>query len=194
MEKVWIFMIISSFTIGIVNGNLENVIKALFESTSVAVQLTVSIFGIMCMWSGFMKIAEKSGFINLISKMIRPLTKILFPDVSDDEEICGNIGMNMAANMLGLGNVSTPIGINVIGKLQEKNRTKGRLSNSMLMFIVLNTASIQLIPTTVIALRANYGSQNPTSIVMPTILSSVISVIAGIIIVKMIIYLDKRFL
>ncbi|MBQ9266865.1 MAG: hypothetical protein IJ217_01040 [Clostridia bacterium] len=186
MEKVWIFLILSSFGVAIWQGNLEGVVKALFDSTNSAIELCVGIAGILCMWSGFMKIAERSGFVSLLSKIVRPLIKLLFPDVANEPEISGQIGMNIAANMLGLGNVATPTGIKAIEKLQERNKNKERLSNAMLMLVVLNTASIQLIPTTVIALRANYGSANPTSIVLPTIVSSVVSVIVGIILVKVV--------
>lgn len=191
MEKIWIYMILFSIIISIVTGNIETLVKSLFDSTHTAIELCINIAGILCMWSGFMKIAEKSGFIKLLSKIIKPFTKLLFPEVNSNSEISGHIGMNIAANMLGLGNVATPSGIKAMEKLQEINKDKKRVSNSMLMFLVLNTASIQLIPTTVIALRANYNSENPTSIVVPTIISSVSSVIVGIILVKFITRLKK---
>lgn len=192
MEKVWIFMIISSFVFSIINGNIEDVVKTLFESTNTAIQMCIGIAGIMSLWGGFMKIAEKSGFIEILSKLLKPITRLLFPEVSSNNEISGYIGMNIAANMLGLGNVATPIGINVMEKLQEINVDKNRLSNSMLMFIVLNTASIQLIPTTVIALRSNLGSKDPASIVIPTFLSSIISVVVAIAIVKIVSKKEKK--
>ena len=186
MEKVWIILIIVSFFVSIVQGNLEITMKALFDSTNTAIELCLGISGILCMWSGFMKIAEKSSFINILAKLVRPITKFLFPEIAEDDEISGHIGMNIAANMLGLGNVATPLGIKAMEKLQTKNKEKGKLSNSMLMFLVLNTASIQIIPMTVIALRVNSGSKAPTSIVFPTMISSVLSVVVGIIIVKIV--------
>ena len=184
MEKIWIFMILSAFALSMINGSIEIVTRTLFESTNTAIQICIGITGMICMWSGFMKIAEKSGFIKVLSKLLAPIVRMLFPDVMSDSETSGYIGMNIAANMLGLGNVSTPLGIKAMEKLQKENAKKERLSNSMLMFIVLNTASIQLIPTTVIALRTNYGSKNPVSIIIPTILSSIISVVVAIVIVK----------
>ena len=177
-------MIAFSFFVSFIQGNLHDVVNVLFSSTNSAIELCMQIAGILCMWNGFMKVAEKCGFLKSISKGIKPLINFLFPEICDDNEVCGYIGMNMTANMLGLGNVATPIGLKAFEKLQEKNSCKDVISNSMLMFVVLNMASIQLIPTTVIALRANNNSQNPTSIIIPTIISSIVSVIVGVIIVK----------
>lgn len=186
-------MIIFSIAVSIFTGNIDELVKAIFDSSHTAIDLCINIVGLLCMWNGFMKIAERSGFINIISQKIKPIIKFLFPEISNHNEISGHIGMNIAANMLGLGNIATPSGIKAMEKLQEINNDKSRLSNSMLMFLVLNTASIQLIPTTVIALRANYNSENPTSIVVPTIISSITSVIVGIIIVKIISLSQKHF-
>lgn len=179
-------MIIISFIVSFVCGNLESTIKSLFDSAKSAVELCISLTGILCMWSGFMKIAEKTGLVKYLSKFLKPVIKVLFPEIYKNEEASAYIGMNISANMLGLGNVATPIGIKAMEKMQELNDNKKVFSNSMLMFVVLNMASIQIIPATVIALRTNFGSINPTSIVLPTILSSSISVITGIIIVKII--------
>lgn len=185
MEKVWISAIIISFVFAVCTGRVEIVTKALFDSTNTAINLCLNIAGVICMWSGFMKIAEKSGFINVISSVIRPVTKLLFPRLEKNSQASGHIAMNMAANILGMGNVATPLGIRAMEKLQEITSEKEKVSDEMLMLIVLNTASIQLFPTSVIALRISAGSENPNSIIIPTILSSVISVMFGIILVKM---------
>lgn len=137
------------------------------------------------MWSGFMKIAEKSGIVKSISKKVTPIVRILFPELPKNNEATGHIAMNMTANILGLGNIATPMGIKAMEKLEIYNDKKERLSNSMMMFIVLNTASIQLIPTSVIALRATYHSSNPAGVVLPIIIASFGSVIVGIILVKL---------
>lgn len=186
MEKIWIFMIVSSFFVALLKGNIDTTIKAMFDSTNNAIQIVIGMIGIVTMWSGFMKVAEKSGLVEKFSKLLKPIIKILFPKMANNSEISGYIGMNMSANMLGLGNVATPIGIKTIEKLESLNNDKEKISNEMLMFIVINMASIQLIPTTVIALRSNYGSQNPVSIIIPTFLSSFISVVIAIVIVKFI--------
>lgn len=156
----------------------------MFSSTEDTVSLFLKLVGMICMWSGFIKIAEKVGLIEKFSKFINPIIRILFPELKEDKEVSCHIAMNMTANMIGLGNVATPIGLKAMTKMQEKNKEKTRLSKSMLMFVVLNTASIQLIPTSVIAVRVAAESQNPTEIVLPTIISSLTSVIVGIMIVK----------
>lgn len=184
MEKVWLFILIFGLVFAIGTGNVEDTVKALFESTNTGISLSFGILGIMCLWSGFMNIAEKGGVVNSLSELVYPIVKILFPELSENSDASGHIAMNITANMMGLGNVATPMGIRAMEKLQEINKTPNRLSKSMLMFVVLNMASIQLVPTTVIALRANAGSTNPNSIVIPTIVSSLISVIIGIILVK----------
>lgn len=137
------------------------------------------------MWSGFMKIAEKCGLVSKLSKFVGPIVRLLFPNLPREAEVSGHIAMNMTANILGLGNVATPLGIKAMEKLQEYNSKKDELSNEMMMFVVLNTASIQLIPTSVIAMRVMSSSSSPTSIVLPTILSSLISVVVGVVLVKL---------
>ena len=193
MNKIWIFMIVCSFVMATLNGNMDAVTKAMFDSTNNAVQIVIGMIGLISMWSGFMKVAEKSGLVQIFSKALKPIIKILFPNIYKNKEISGYIGINMSANILGLGNVATPIGIKTIEKLDSINRDKKRISDDMLMFIVLNTASIQLIPTTVIALRSNYGSENPTSIILPTLLSSVVSVIVAICIVKIVSKKERKW-
>lgn len=131
-----------------------------------------------------MNIAEKSKLIEKAQKVVYPAIKFLFPDVPKDSNAIGNIAMNMTANIIGLGNVATPVGLKVMEELQKINPQKDCLSKSMLMFLVLNMSSIQLIPTTVIALRASYGSQNSAEVVIPVIISSFTAVIVGVIIVK----------
>ena len=184
MNIFWSYMILISLVFCIMNGNIDQIVDVLFSSTEGTVSLFLKLVGMICMWSGFIKIAERSGLIENIAKFINPLIRILFPELKEDREISGHIAMNMTANMIGLGNVATPMGLKAMTKMQEKNREKNKLSKSMLMFVVLNTASIQLIPTSVIALRATAGSKNPTDIVLPTIISSIASVVVGILIVK----------
>lgn len=185
MNTIWACMLLLSIIFCIINGNSKDVIEVLFSSTENTVSLFLQLTGMICMWSGFIKIAEKSGIIEKISKCINPLIRIIFPELKNDNEISGHIAMNMTANMIGLGNVATPIGLKAMQKLQEKNKDKSKLSKSMLTFVILNTASIQLIPTSVIALRVAANSKSPTDIVMPTIVASVASVIVGILIVKL---------
>ena len=132
-----------------------------------------------------MKIAETSGVVKTLSNKVTPLVRFLFPELPKDNEVTGHIAMNMTANILGLGNIATPMGIKAMENLEKYNDDKKRLSNSMMMFIILNTASIQIIPTSVIALRATYNSSNPADVVLPIIIASFGSVIAGVFLVKL---------
>jgi spore maturation protein A len=185
MSKIWSGMIIIAIVLSIVQGNLQELISALMNSTQSAIETVLDMMGMLCMWSGFMKIAEESGIVKSVSKKITPIVKFIFPELPRDNEATGHIAMNMTANLLGLGNIATPMGLKAMEKLELYNDNKSRLSNSMMMFIILNTASIQLIPTSVIALRASYNSTNPADIVLPIILASFGSVVVGIILVKL---------
>ena len=184
MNKIWAGMLIIAIILSIMSGNLQELISTLMTSTQSAVTTALEMLGMICMWSGFMKIAESTGIVKSFSKKIAPLVRFLFPELPKDNEVTGHIAMNMTANILGLGNIATPLGLKAMEKLEMCNANKERLSNSMMMFIILNTASIQLIPTSVIALRATYHSNNPADIVLPIIIASFGSVITGIILVK----------
>lgn len=132
-----------------------------------------------------MKIAEKSGLIEKSQKLAYPFMKFLFPELPKGHKAIGSIAMNITANVIGLGNVATPIGIKAMEELQEINKDKTKLSKSMMMLLVLNMSSIQLIPTTVVALRGTYGSENPAEIVIPVIVASFVAVIVGVILAKL---------
>lgn len=186
MNKIWSWLIIISLVIGIFNGKVEEITTTLFESAKSSIETCINILGIISLWSGLMNIAEKSKLIEKAQKIVYPIIKILFPDVPKDSRAIGDIAMNMTANIIGLGNVATPIGLKAMGELQDINPQKECLNKSMLMLLVLNMSSIQLIPTTAIALRASYNSQNPAEIVIPVIISSFTAVIVGVILVKLI--------
>ena len=155
LNVLWPLFIIVSFMYAIFTGNVEKVNNAVFESTKDAVQLTMNLLGTMCLWNGLMQIAVKTSIIEKITKLLRPIIKKLFPDVNEEDEAHKQISMNIIANMMGMGNAATPSGIKAMQSLQKKNKNKKELSNTMAMFIVLNTASIQIIPTTVIAIRTS---------------------------------------
>lgn len=184
MNKIWPYIMIISLSIGVWLGKVEELTTCLFDSAKVAIDTCINIFGIICLWNGLMKIAENSGLIEKMKKISYPLIKILFPELKIESPAVGDIAMNMSANIIGLGNIATPIGLKAMEELQKENNKKDKLSKSMMMFLVLNMSSIQIIPTTVIALRASYGSQNPAEIVLPVLIASLISVAVGIIVVK----------
>ena len=155
------------------------------------VQLSITLLGTICLWNGIMNIAINTSLIEKLVFFFKPLLKYLFPEIYQDEKIRKEISMNMVANMLGLGNAATPLGLKAMKSMQEKNKKTDTLSNAMLMFIVINTASIQMIPTTVIAIRSSLGSQNPTATIVPIWISSACSIIVAILITKFLIKVGK---
>lgn len=172
------------------SGNIDKVNSSIFESTKSAVELSLTFLGTMCLWNGIMQIAYKSKLINKIVKILNPVIKILFPEIKKMRKL-KEISMNIVANIFGLGNAATPLGIKAMKSMQEENNEKDALSNSMMMFIVLNTASLQLIPTTVIAIRTSIGSNNPTAIVVPVWIATICSILIGIFITKILIKRGK---
>lgn len=190
LNKIWPFFIIISFVFAIVTGNIENFNNSIFSSCTQAVELTIKLFGTMCLWNGLMKIVQESSLIKKLSNMIGPLMKILFPKMKKEDKEYKEITINIIANLLGIGNAATPLGIKAMQTMQEKNPDKERITDSMAMFIVLNTASLQLIPSTVIAVRASLGSTNATQIILPVWIATITADIAGIIASKI---LMKKF-
>ncbi len=191
LNIVWPIFIIISFSYAIFSGNLENLNNSIFESTNSAIKLSIDLLGSMCLWSGIMQIASKTTLIENLTKLLSPLLNFLFPKLKENKKIKKEVSMNIIANILGLGNAATPLGLKAMKSMQEENKNKETLSDTMMMFIVLNTASIQLIPTTVIAIRNSLGSQNPTSIIFPTWISTIIAAIVGITVTKIIIKLTR---
>ena len=185
LNILWPIFIIISIVYAIFSGNIENLNNSIFESTESAVNLTLTLIGMTCLWSGIMEIASKTKIIEYLSKFLRPITKKLFLDLNENSY--NNIVMNIIANILGLGNAATPLGLKAMKELQKENKNKEQLSDNMMMLIVLNTASLQIIPTTVIAIRSSLGSLNPTKIIFPVWISTICAAIVGIIFTKIMI-------
>lgn len=184
LNYVWMGMLVAGFIIGILNGRLEEVTQAAFTSAGKAVELSIGLLGILCLWSGLMNIAEKSGLIKVIAWLSRPVLRLLFPQIAKNSKALGAIVMNLAANFLGLGNAATPLGIRAMNELQKVNGKTDTASDSMCMFLVLNTSAIQLIPTTVIALRNDAGSAAPSEITACVWIASITATLAGILMVR----------
>jgi spore maturation protein A len=166
---------------GIYNGKIDAVTEAAIDMAKVSVNIAIGLIGIMALWLGIMKIAEESGLIRIIAKGLRPITIRLFPDVPEDHPAIGSIVLNMSANMLGLGNAATPLGLKAMEELQELNPHKDTATNSMVMFLAINTSSVQIIlPATVVALMGASASD----IFITTILATLLSTIAAIAAVK----------
>lgn len=187
LNIVWPIFIIISFSYAILSGNLESLNSSIFESTEDAINLSINLLGTICLWNGIMQIANKTSIVEKLTKILNPIIKILFPELKKNEKIKKEISMNMIANILGLGNAATPLGLKAMKSMQDENPKKDTLSNSMLVFIVLNTASIQIIPTTVIAIRNSLGSENPTAIVFPVWVATICAAVAAITVAKIII-------
>lgn len=177
LNIVWPIFIIISFSFAIFSGNLEKLNSSIFESTNEAIKLSISLLGTICLWNGIMEIANNTSIVTKLTKFLNPIIKFLFPDLKDNFKIQKEISMNMIANILGLGNAATPLGLKAMKSLQRENKKKDTLSNSMMMLIVLNTASIQLIPTTVIAIRNSLGSENSTSILFPVWIATIVAAV-----------------
>lgn len=191
LNIVWPIFIIISFSFAFFLGNLEDLNNSIFESVDSAINLSINLLGTMCVWSGIMNIASKTTLIEKLTKILLPLLNFLFPDLRENKKVKKEISMNMIANILGLGNAATPLGLKAMKSMQEENNNKKVLSDNMMMFIVINTASIQIIPTTVIAIRNSLGSKNPTSIIFPTWIVTIIAFIVGVFVAKIIIKLTK---
>ena len=166
------------------NGALDKITKAAVTSANTAVELSIGLVGVMALWLGIMAIAEQAGLVQIFGKMLRPIMVRLFPDVPPEHPAMGAMVMNMAANVLGLGNAATPLGLKAMQELQSLNPNKNVATNAMVMFLALNTSSVQLVAATVIALRVAAGSTNPTSIIGPTLVATVIGTVFAIVITK----------
>lgn len=184
MNYIFYFLIVISIIAGAVNGKLGDVVNAILSGAELSVKVAFSLIGIMALWLGMMKIAEKSGLVTIISKIIKPVTKRIFNEIPEDSPAIGDIAMNFSANALGLANAATPIGIRAMEELQKHNKDKSSASNSMCTFLAMNTAGFQLIPATVIAVLVGVGYKNPTSIIAPTLLVTTISFVSAIILAK----------
>ena len=175
LNIIWAAIMLVSVICGIATGRIGDVSNAALDSGRQAVELCISLLGSICFWSGIMKIAEKSGLTAIIGKLCRPLMRLLFPGLRADSHAAGAITMNMSANLLGLGDAATPLGIEAMKGLQEINPDKSTVSSHMVTFIVMNTASIQLLPTTIAAVRAEHGAASPMDILPAVLLSSACS-------------------
>lgn len=185
LNYVWMGMLVVGFIIGTVNGRVEDVSSAAIGSAGKAIELCISLLGIVCLWTGLMAVAEKSGIVGYIARLLMPLLKFLFPDVPKNHNAMGAIVMNLSANFLGLGNAATPLGLKAVSELQKLNSSKDTATNAMCMFLVLNTSAVQLIPATVIAVRADADSANPAEIIVTVWIASICAFVSGIVFVKL---------
>lgn len=175
MNYIFYFIIVISIVVGAYTGRLQDVVNALTEGAELSVKVAFSLIGIMAFWLGIMQIAQKSGIIDFIAKLLKPIAKVLFNDIPPDSSAIGDIAMNFTANAFGLANAATPFGIKAMEEMQKENKDKHSASDSMCLFLGMNTAGFQLVPTTVLAILVGIGYKNPTEIIAPTMLVTCIA-------------------
>lgn len=182
VNYIWLAMIVVSIITAGVQGNIEVITKAAFEGADTAVKVSISLIAIMTFWLGIMKLAEAAGLVQALARLVQPITAFLFPSVPKDHPALGAIVMNLSANILGLSNAATPMGLIAMQELQKLNSKPDTASDAMCTFLALNTACITLIPTTIIGIRLMYGSQDPTAIVGTTIFATCCGMTVAIIV------------
>ena len=188
LNYIWFGLIFISVVVGTITGRIDLVTEAAISMSKTAVEIAIGLIGIMALWLGIMKIAEESGLIKIIAKIIKPITIRLFPDVPVDHPAMGSIVLNMAANMLGLGNATTPLGLKAMKELQELNEQKDTATDAMCTFLAINTSSVQIIlPATVVGLMGASSSE----IFITTIFATSMSTIAAIFSVKFLSKMDR---
>lgn len=184
LNVIWLALLVIGVVTAIFTGNVQAVSDAAFEFANTAVEICIELIGTMTLWLGIMAIAEKSGLINKLGKALSPIMKRLFKDVPEDHPAMGAMVMNISANMLGLGNAATPLGLKAMKELDSLNEHKGVATDAMVMFMALNSACVALIPATIIGLRVAAGSTNPTEIIGPILVSTVIAFFSAIVLAK----------
>lgn len=185
LNYIWGAILLISIICGVFTGKTAQLSQGALNGAQEAIELLLTMCGMMCLWSGLMAIAERGGITSLLAKAFSPVLKGLFPQYKDDKKACSAICSNVTANLLGLGNAATPLGIEAMHRMQLKNPEQERANDSMVMFVVLNTASIQLIPTTIAVLRQSHGAGAPFDILPCVWVSSVFALAIGITMAKL---------
>ncbi len=180
LNIIWLFLIVGSALVAIITGHSKELVVAVTESANAAFKLAIGLTGIMALWLGIMRIAQDSGLVKRVTLLITPLMRWLFPDVPDKHPSHATMAMNITANMVGLNNAATPLGIKAMEDLDTLNPRKGVATDAMCMFLAINTSSVQLMPVNAIALLAAGGSSDPTAIVLPAILATLFSTFVGV--------------
>jgi spore maturation protein A len=184
LNYIWFGLMAIALVVAAFNGTAEGVTKGAVESASTAVQIAIGLVGIMTLWLGIMKIAEAAGLVSLLGRALRPLLRRIFPEVPAEHPAAGAIVLAIAANVLGLANAATPLGIKAMEELQALNQDKDSATNPMVTFLAMTTSGVQLIPATMIGVLAAAGSQNPTVIISTSILATFAGTIAAVVAAK----------
>ncbi len=185
INYIWAFMILFSVVVGALNGSLPEVVQAAFDGANNGVHTVLGFIGVTALWSGLMKIAEQSGLVRIFTRIIRPINSFIFPQLRGEAKAMEAVSANMVANILGLANAATPLGIKAMQELDRLNGRGKTASDAMCMFAVINAASIQLIPSTMIGIRASMGSAVPSEIILPVWIVSLTAAVCGIALTKL---------
>ena len=180
VSVIWIILILVGIFYYLVTGNLDALNNEILTNANKALELMLELMPIIVLWTGIMKIAEDSGLLHKFSRLLEPFLKKLFPSVPKDNLALGYIASNIAANAMGLGSAATPFGLKAMSELQKINDQKDTASEAMITFLVLNTAGVTIVPTTILAMRVMYDSANPSEIIVPAVLATACSSIAGL--------------
>lgn len=180
VNRFWFLLMAAGIVFAAISGDMQSLNTALYQSADAVPQLILGLCGMICLWTGLLKIAERSGLVEGLGKLLTPFVRRLFPEIPDKDPAFFAILMNFSANLLGIGNAATPFGIKAMERLQELNPDKKQATSSMITFLVLNTSCMTLMPTTVMALRSSAGSADPAAIVLPTVIASGIGMCCGL--------------
>lgn len=194
LNIIWLLLVVVSVVVAAYNGTMQEITRESFESAKSAVSLAIGLIGVMALWLGIMKVAEAAGLMRTIARAIRPVMVRLFPEVPADHPAMSAMIMNMAANMLGLGNAATPMGIKAMTELDKINPSKETATNPMCLFLAINTSSVTILPLGVITIRAAAGATSPASILIPSMLATACSTVAAIAIAKVLARRDEKLL
>ena len=184
LNYIWFGLMVIALIVAAFNGTAEAVSKAAVDSAKTAVEIAIGLIGVMTLWLGVMRIAEAAGLVHLLGRALSPVLRWLFPEVPKDHPANGAIVFSIAANMLGLNNAATPLGIKAMEELQTLNEQKDTATNPMVTFMALNTSGVQLIPTTMIGVLAAAGAVNPTAIIAPALVATFIGTVAAVLAAK----------
>ncbi|HTT71133.1 MAG TPA: nucleoside recognition domain-containing protein [Anaeromyxobacteraceae bacterium] len=192
MSYIWVLLLALSVATAAASGRMSELAAAIPAAAQSAVTLSLGLAGVLTLWLGLMKVAERAGLVALLARLCRPLLRRLFPEVPADHPAMGAMVMNVAANLLGLGNAATPFGLEAMRRLEELNPEPGTATDAQALFCALNSSSLQLVPATVMGLRAAAGARNPADVIGPTLLASALSACAAVLSAKLLARLYRR--
>lgn len=181
LNVIWLLLLVSSVVMGLIAGDLGKLVASVTEGAGAGFKLALGFTGVMALWLGIMKIAQESGLVERFTLLIAPIMRFLFPKVPDGHPALGSMAMNIVANMFGLNNAATPLGIRAMKDLETLNRQPGTATDEMCMFLAINTSSVQIVPAGAIALLAAGNASDPTVIVFPAILATMVSTAVALI-------------